>query len=121
MIALLHKPRVLLLDSVLQVFPKSKQEEIIKIIKKLVKDGLTVISFTNYLQESFLTDKIILIDKFNILGEYSYSDIFSNDKDFYEHNLEIPFMTDLSIKLKMYNLVDKEYINMKEMVDDLWP
>lgn len=121
MIALLHKPKVLLLDSVLQVFPKGKQEEIIKIIKKLVKDGLTVISFTNYLQETSLTDKIILIDKFNILGEYSYSDIFSNDKDFYEHNLEIPFMTDLSIKLKMYNLVDKEYINMKEMVDDLWP
>ena len=37
------------------------------------------------------------------------------------NNLEIPFMVDLSIKLKMYNLIDKEYSSMKAMVDDLWP
>lgn len=121
MIALLHKPKVLLLDSVLQVFSKTKQEDIIKILKKLVEEGLTVISFTNYLEESYYSDKIILLDNFNIIGEYEYSDIFEDDKVFYEHNLEIPFMTDLSIKLKMYDLVHKEYINMKEMVDDIWP
>lgn len=121
MIALLHKPRVLLLDSVLQVFSKSRQEDIIKIIRKLIGDGLTVISFTNYLTESSYSDKLLILDKFNIVGEYNYNDIFKDDKVFYEHNLEIPFMTDLSIKLKMYNLVNKEYTSMKEMVDDIWP
>ena len=121
MIALLHKPKILLLDSVLQVFSKSKQEDIIKILKKLIQEDLTVISFTNYLTETYYSDKILLLDNFNIVGEYNYSDIFKDDKVFYEHNLEIPFMTDLSIKLKMYGLVDKEYINMKEMVDDIWP
>ena len=119
MISLLHKPKVLLLDSVLQVFSKSRQEDIVKILKKLIEDGLTVINFSNYLTD--YSDKIILLDKCKIIGEYNYSDVYKDDKVFYDCNLEIPFMTDLSIKLKMYNLIDKEYVSMKEMVDDIWP
>ena len=119
MISLLHKPKVLLLDSVLQVFSRNKQEDIIKVLRKLIEEGLTVINFSNYLTN--YSDKIILIDKYKVIGEYEYGDVFKDDKVFYDHNLEIPFMTDLSIKLKMYNLVSKEYTNMKEMVDDIWP
>lgn len=119
MISLLHEPKVLLLDSVLQVFSRNKQEDIIKVLKKLIEEGLSVISFSNYLTN--YSDKIILIDKYKIIGEYEYGDIFNDDKVFYDHNIEIPFMTDLSIKLKMYNLVSKEYTSMKEMVDDIWP
>ena len=55
------------------------------------------------------------------LDKYGLNDIYENDKLFYDHNLEIPFMIDLSIKLKMYNLIDKKYSNMKAMVDDIWP
>ena len=118
-IALLHNPKVLLLDSVLDVFPINEKKKIIKILKVLVKKGLTVINFTKQLD--LLVDKVILIDKYSIVGEYDSNMIFEDDKLFYSHNLEIPFMVDLSIKLKMYGLVDKEYSNMKEMVDDLWP
>ena len=32
----------------------------------------------------------------------------------------MPFMVDLSIKLKYYNLLDKLIYNMEEMVDTLW-
>lgn len=118
-ISLLHEPKVLLLDSVLEVFPKKEKDEIIKLLKKLVKKGLTVINFSKKLE--LLSDKIILIDKFNIVGEYNSSTVYEDDKLFYSHNLEIPFITDLSIKLKMYDVINKEYFNMKEMVDDIWP
>ena len=121
MIAILHKPKVLLLDSVLEVFPGTLKNKIIKLLKKLTNEGMTIINFTSKLDEVNVSDKIILIDKFKIIGEYLPSDIYNNDKLFYEHQLEIPFITDLSIKLKMYNLIDKEYMNMKEMVDDIWP
>jgi ABC-type multidrug transport system ATPase subunit len=118
MISLLHKPSVLLLDSVLEIFPRSQSIKIINVLKKM---KLTVINFTSSLELINLMDKIILMDNNKILGEYTPSDIYNNDKLFYEHSLEIPIITDLSIKLKMYNLVDKEYSNMKEMVDDIWP
>ena len=120
MISLLHKPSVLLLDNVLCVFKKDYRLEIISILKRLVKDGLTIISFTN-LEEAYYSDKIILLDKYKVIGKYKPSDIYNNESIFTEHNLEIPFIVDLSLKLKMYNLIDKEYSNMKEMVDDIWP
>ncbi len=121
MISLLHKPKVLLIDSVLEIFPKNIFDKIIIVLRKLISKGLTVINFTNSLNDAYYGDKIILLDKKKIVGEYSPRDIFNNDQLFYEHNLEIPFLVDLSIKLKMYNLVDKEYLDMKEMVDDIWP
>ena len=121
MIAILHKPKVLLLDSVLEVFPDNLKNKIIKTLKKLTNENMTIINFTCKLDEVYVSDKIILLDNFKIIGEYLPGDIYNNDKLFYEHHLEIPFITDLSIKLKMYNIIDKEYMNMKEMVDDIWP
>ena len=121
MISLLHKPKILLLDSVLEIFPTITKNKIIKVLKQLAANGMTIINFTRSLNEAYESDKIILIDKYKIIGEYTKKDIYENDKLFYEHNLEIPFMTDLSIKLKMYNLIDREYGDMKAMVDDIWP
>jgi len=118
MIAILHKPRVLLLDSVLCVFSRKAKNKIINVLRKL---DITIINFTNSLEESYDSNKLILLDKYKVIGEYTTSDIYNDDKFFYEHGLEIPFMTDLSIKLKMYGLVDREYANMKAMVDDIWP
>ena len=34
--------------------------------------------------------------------------------------ISIPFEIELSIKLKLYGLVDKLYTNINEMVDDIW-
>ncbi len=120
-ISLLHKPKVLLLDSVLEIFSERVREKVIKVFKKLINEGLTVINFTNSLDESYYSNKIVLLDNYQVIGEYTLSDIYNNDKLFYEHKLEIPFLIDLSIKLKMYNLVSKEYLDLKEMVDDIWP
>lgn len=120
-ISILHKPKVLLLDSVLEIYPVYEQEKIIKKLKRLIKDGLTVINFTKSLELINESDSLILLDSFNIVGEYLPSKVYEDDKLFYSHNLEIPFLTDLSIKLKMYNLVSKDYHDMKEMVDDIWP
>ncbi len=121
MIAILHKPKVLLLDSVLEVFPFNMKKKIVCILRKLSNEEMIVINFTNCLEEAYESDKFILMDKYQIIGEYDKHDIYQNDKLFYEHNLEIPFLVDLNVKLKMYNLIDKEYMSMKEMVDDIWP
>ena len=121
MISLLHKPKILLLDSVLEVFPHKEKNEILNIINKLINDGLTVIEFSVSLENIIYANKIILLDNYKIVGEYLPNKVYEDDKVFYDHGLEIPFITDLSIKLKMYDVINKEYFNTKEMVDDIWP
>ena len=119
MISLLHRPCVLLLDSVFDVFPNKERNEIIEILKKI--DDLTIIEFTSSLNNINYCNEIILIDNYKIIGSYLPGDIFDNDKDFYNRGIEIPFITDLAIKLKMYGVVNNEYLDLKEMVDDIWP
>ena len=118
-ISLLHEPSILLLDSVLDIFSDYDKKIIVNKLRELVNVGLTVINFTKKLD--MFSDKIILLDKMEIVGEYDYTKVYEDDQLFYNHNIEIPFITDLSIKLKMYGLVNKEYRDMKEMVDDIWP
>ena len=121
MIAILHKPKVLLLDSVLELFSMESQKKINKILKQLTDEGMTIINFTSSLETAYYSDKLILLDNYQVVGEYTPRDIYKDDKLFYEHNLEIPFIVDLATKLKMYNIIDKEYLSMIEMVDDIWP
>ena len=121
MISLLHKPKVLLLDSVLNIFTKNEKEDLIKVLNSFIQEGLTVINFTSNLSEACFSEKLILLSNFKILGEYTKEDIYKDDKLFYQNGLEIPFITDLSIKLKMYGVINKNYNDVKEMVNDIWP
>ena len=122
MIAFLHQPRVILLDGIMEVFSQKEQQILINYLKKLVKSvNITVINFTSSLKEVIDADEIILISNKQIIDKFNPSKMYTDDKYFYENNLEIPFMVDLSVKLGMYNIINKEYINMKEMVDSIWP
>ena len=122
MIALLHKPKVLLIDSVMAIFSQSERIMIMNVLKKLIsEDNLTIINFTSNLDNIIDSNQIIILADFKIVKETTYNEINNNDKLFYENNLEIPFMFDLVNKLKMYDVINEDYINMKDLVDDIWP
>lgn len=120
-ISLLHYPKLILIDDIFGVFLKKEQEMIINILLKIIKqDNITVVNFSSGLDLAKYSDKIILLSSKKIVGEYSFNDLYNNDKLFYDNKLEIPFIVDLVVKLKMYGLVNKNYSSIKEMVDDLW-
>lgn len=119
-ISLLHEPSVLLLDNCLDFFPLMESVKIMNILKSLCSDYLTVLYFTSNLNLAMFSDKIILLSNYKIIGEYTYHDIYNNDKVFYDHNIEIPFIYDLSIKLKMYNLIESDFDSLEMLVDNLW-
>lgn len=122
MLALLHHPKVLFFDNVFSVFSPSEETEILCVLKEFIeKEKIAIINFSSTLNEMFASDKIILLSNFEIIGQYLLNDVYRDDKLFYQNGLEIPFIVDLSIKLKMYDLIDKNYTNMKAMVDDIWP
>ena len=119
-ISLLNKPKLLLMDNPLGILKSDDAIKIMNILKKLCDDYLTVIYFSNNLNYSSFASRILLLNKDGCIGEFTYQDIFDNDKVFYDNNIEIPLMTDLCIKLKMYNLISKNYDDIKSLVDDIW-
>jgi energy-coupling factor transporter ATP-binding protein EcfA2 len=109
--ALVHKPEILILDIELN--------DLNNIIKKLKSLNITIINFTKDLSEAFYSDRLVILNK-EILLNGDPKKVLEKEKIIMKIGLEIPFIVDLSIKLKLYGVVDKIYFNKKELVDAIW-
>lgn len=121
MIALLHKPKVLLLDNMLSMLTKESKKKIIRILKKLQKsEKLTIIMTTVNLKDIVESDYTIVIHKGKIVMEGNTNAILNEDDILNKSGLELPFMENLSKKLQFYEVIDKIYQDMDDLVNDLW-
>ena len=89
-----------------------------EILKKI--GGMTVIISSNTLEISYLFDDIIILDKAKILLSGNPLEVLKEDSLLNKLGLNLPFMVDLSIKLKYYGLVDDIELDMNRMVNKLW-
>jgi len=119
--ALVSKPKILIIDDALEMIDEESKSDILKVISKMHKENhLTIISVTHNLEETYLSDRMIVINNGDILIEGPTKKVLEEDKIFNRIGIEIPFMVDLSNKLKLYGLVDHIILNMNEMVKTLW-
>ena len=119
-IALVNKPKILIMDETLSMLDSITKEKVIKQLKILNKDNaLTIINFTNDLEESLYSKRLILIDQKVVLNGI-IKNAFNDLKIYNQLNLELPFMIKLSDKLKYYDLVDNVILDMDKMVNHLW-
>ena len=119
--ALLKKPKVLLLDGIGNYL----SEEEIKSIFKYLKDyqdkyNLTVIHTTINLKESLLTDYLYILHDKELALEGKPLEVLQKDNILNRLGLELPFMIDLSVKLIDYGLVSDIELDQDRMVDILW-
>ena len=120
-ISFLHNPKVLLIDDSFLLLNNNHKKLIFNYLMKLKKNkGLTIIHFTSNMGNVLKSDYLYLLDNFKIKESGRPLKLLSDDKLFYESNLEVPFMVDLSTKLKMYGLIDNLYLDMEELVDKIW-
>lgn len=120
-IALLHEPKVLLIDDAFILMNNKDKKVIFNYLMKLKNNNdLTIVYFTTRLDDIVNCDYLYLLDSFCIKKSGSPLVLLEDDQTFYESGLEVPFMIDLSIKLKMYGLIDKMYLDMEELVDMIW-
>ena len=113
-IALLGKPKIIIIDNVFNHLG-FKKKIVLQEILKLNRKKTTIVNITNNSEEALYGDDVI------ILNDDKHYNILDIDEDFFTtRNLEAPFMISLSSKLKVYNLIDKNYLNMEKLVDDLW-
>lgn len=109
------KPVVLILDRVLDKISNKKQ-----ILDYIKQKKITLINITNDIEQSLDSDKIIILNNGKIISNSKPSTILKNEKLLKENNIELPFMVDLSNKLKFYGLIENNILDINEMVETLW-
>ena len=110
--ALVSKPDILIIDNMLSEF----NLEVIDYIKGL---NITVINFTSNSEECLYGDRIAILDKGKIILNNNKEDFFE-DIDLVKKYMRLPFIVDLSNRLRFYDLIDKIYFDEEKLVDDLW-
>lgn len=119
-IALSHKPRILIIDNALSSLDKETKNNIIKILKDFRDKGLTIINVTEDLSESYLSDKLVVISNGTIVLEGPPLKVMEYDKILNKIGIKIPFEIELSIKLKLYGLIERLYPSIDELVNVIW-
>lgn len=118
---LIHKPKIILLDNVLCKLNYNDKKLVIKILKDFQKENkLTIILITNDIQDTLLSDRIIVLDNGKILLDDTPKNIYQDDT-VEKMEFELPFIVKLSHNLILYDLLDKVYLTDKGVLDKLWP
>lgn len=119
--SMVTNPQVLLLDDICHKLDVKSQKEILEIINGIKEEqGVTIIMTTSNLEISLISDYLYIIDDGKILLEGTPLEVIQKDNILNRIGLELPFMADLSVKLRDYNLIEKIELDMDRMVNHLW-
>lgn len=110
---------ILLLDNALCRLDKYTKNKVLKYLLKLKKKKVTIINFTSDIEEIMDVDNVILINK-KLIFNKKLKEALKEEKLFNENDLNLPFVSDVSLKLHYYGLLNGQFMDIKEMVDELW-
>ena len=120
-VSIMKKPNILLLDNTITYLNETSKKKIFTYLKKLnVEDKMTVINITTNLNDSLYGKNVALISDHKIIANDRKENIYGKEKVIKKCNLELPFVVDLSMKLKYYNLVDSIILNENKLVNNIW-
>lgn len=115
--ALLNKPEILLLDDISLYFDKKEKKDIFSFLRK---QKITIVYATTSLEDTLYSDYLYIIADKKVALEGNPLYILQKDNIINKIGLKLPFMVDLSVKLTDYELIDRQILDPKEMVDELW-
>ena len=118
-ISIINNSRIILLDNIDNYVNDELMKQIIDIINSNKEDKLIIMTLTN-LKYSEYSDYLYIFDSNKILLEGKPIEVLKNDNVINKCGIDLPFMVDLSTKLRDYDLLDTIITDMDGMVDLLW-
>lgn len=97
-----------------------KKEEKKEIINLLTKQKINFVNVTCDVEESLLSDYIIVYDDDKKVLEGNIESVLRNEKVLKKLGFGVPFVVDLSIQLNYYDVLKKVYFDLDELVGVLW-
>ena len=120
-ISVINSPKIILVDDLSPYFSKKDLLELIEALKTINQDNhITIIMATNNLEAALKSDYIYIINASEIVLEGTPLEVLEKDNILNKAGLTLPFMMDLSVKLRDYDLIKNIELDMDRMVDTLW-
>lgn len=96
------------------------KDELDKLFKYLKDNNIEYINIVNSLELCLYSNYLIVMDESKILIEGNTIEVLKNDKLLKRLGFKLPFIIELSLLLKDYNLIDKIYLDKESIEGALW-
>lgn len=93
------QPSCIVFDEPTAMLDPNGREEVMRTIKTLKKKGITIVLITHYMDEAVLADRVIVMDKGEILIQGEPEKVFSQVNLLKKHSLDVPQATEFAYKL----------------------
>ena len=115
------RPKCIVLDEPTAMLDPNGRKEVIKTIHKLRKqENITVILITHYMEEVVDADKVIVMDKGNVVMEGTPVEVFSQVEKLKSYRLDVPQVTLLAHELQKKGVqIPSGILKMDELVEIL--
>lgn len=112
---------IVIIDSLDYDMTRAELDEAYDYFRKIAKVfKMTFILTTLSLEEALNTDKVFVIDDGEVILSGEPSVVLQKDNVLNKAGLEVPFMIDLSVKLRDYDLVENIILDKERLIDSLW-
>ncbi len=112
------RPECIILDEPTAMLDPHGRYEVMEIIEKLHRDGITIILITHFMDEAAKAERVIVMDEGKVVLDGNPIDVFAHAEEIKAIDLDVPFAVELAYRLRKRNIYIPEYIiNTEEMVD----
>ena len=118
--ALIVEPKILVLNNVLCLLNKDDKLLAFDIFSNFIKSGGVILNFTSDIEETLISNRIIVLGEDRILIEGETLGVLNEEKIMKRLGYGLPFRVLLSKYLKDYGLIDKYYLDSKSLGGALW-
>lgn len=119
--AITNAKEIVLLDSLDSYFSKEELSNIYFLFKKCIeKYNLTFVITCTSLEETLFADELLIINEGRIILHGEPLQVLEKDNILNKAGLDIPFIIDLSVKLRDYDLIDRIILDRNKLINTLW-
>lgn len=114
------KPECIIFDEPTAMLDPSGRREVMDTIIKLNKEGITIVHITHFMDEAVNADRIVVMDKGQIVLEGTPREVFSQVEKLKKLGLDVPQVTLLAHSLKKEGInISQNILTVDEMVSKL--
>lgn len=119
--AITNAKEIVLLDSLDSYFSKEELSNLYFLFRKCIeKFDLTFIITCTSLEETLSSDELLIINEGHIILHGEPLKVLEKDNILNKAGLDIPFIIDLSVKLRDYDLIDRIILDRNKLINTLW-
>ena len=94
------RPRCIIFDEPTAMLDPRGRKDIMEIIEKLHREGITVILITHFMDEAVKADRVVIMNKGEILLDGTPEHVFSQDELIRSARLDVPMAAEIAIYLR---------------------